>query len=92
MGEIRQIKEEIIDLAKRHSLYGNILKTNGKIVINRGSESPEFLFIGEAPGFTENKMGLPFVGRSGKIKLCLLAKSIISSFICRISPILRKKN
>ncbi|MBS3150688.1 hypothetical protein J4425_02705 [Candidatus Woesearchaeota archaeon] len=67
MGEIRQIKEEIIDLAKRHSLYGNILKTNGKIVINRGSESPEFLFIGEAPGFTENKMGLPFVGRSGKI-------------------------
>jgi len=67
MNEISQIKEEIIKVAKNHPLYENILKTNGKIVINRGSDHPEFLFIGEAPGFTENKLGFPFVGRSGKI-------------------------
>ena len=64
---INEIKEEIINAAKNHELYHNILKTNGKIVINRGSEHPDFLFIGEAPGFTENNLGLPFVGRSGKI-------------------------
>ena len=67
MDEIEQIKEGIINLAKKHNLYNNIIKTDGKIVINGGSENPDFLFIGEAPGFTENKMGLPFVGRSGKI-------------------------
>jgi len=65
--EIEEIKEEIIKASKNHELYNNVLKTKGNIVINRGSEKPDFLFIGEAPGFTENKMGLPFVGRSGKI-------------------------
>lgn len=65
--KIETVKEEIINAAKNHKLYRNILKTNGKIVINRGSENPEFLFIGEAPGFTENREGIPFIGRSGKI-------------------------
>ncbi len=67
MNNLDSIKKEITEAAENHELYKNILKTNGKIVINRGSESPEFLFIGEAPGFTENKLGLPFVGRSGKL-------------------------
>ena len=67
MESINEIKKEIIEAAEHHELYKNIIKTNGKIVINRGSESPEYLFIGEAPGFTENKLGLPFVGRSGKL-------------------------
>jgi len=64
---MNKIKEEIISAAKSHELYNNIIKTNGNIVINKGSENPDFLFIGEAPGFTENKQGIPFVGRSGKI-------------------------
>jgi len=64
---MEETKKEIINAAKNHELYKNILKTNGNIVINRGSEHPEFLFIGEAPGFTENKQGIPFIGRSGKI-------------------------
>ena len=67
MESINEIKKEIIEAAEHHELYKNIIKTNGKIVINRGSESPEYMFIGEAPGFTENKLGLPFVGRSGKL-------------------------
>lgn len=67
MKEIEEIKKEIISAAKSHELYDNIIKTKGNIVINKGSEKPDFLFIGEAPGFTENKQGMPFVGRSGKI-------------------------
>lgn len=31
-----------------------------------GDPAAEILFIGEAPGFNEDKQGLPFVGRSGK--------------------------
>ncbi len=31
-----------------------------------GDPAADILFIGEAPGFNEDKQGLPFVGRSGK--------------------------
>jgi uracil-DNA glycosylase len=35
-------------------------------VIYRGSPAPRVVFVGEAPGATEDRVGLPFVGRSGK--------------------------
>ncbi|HLY76983.1 MAG TPA: uracil-DNA glycosylase [Thermoplasmata archaeon] len=35
-------------------------------VIHRGSLRPRVLFVGEAPGATEDHRGLPFVGASGK--------------------------
>src|SRR5580658_9355603 len=34
-------------------------------VIYRGSPTPRLLFVGEAPGATEDRTGVPFVGRSG---------------------------
>lgn len=37
--------------------------TNG--VPGAGSPQAEIMFIGEGPGFNEDKQGLPFVGRSG---------------------------
>src|SRR3990167_6135108 len=64
---LKKVKEELIEVANKHALYQNILKTNGKIVIGKGSQTPEYLFLGEAPGFTENQQGAPFVGRSGKL-------------------------
>ena len=36
-------------------------------VIGRGSLNPKVVFIGEAPGAEEDKQGLAFVGRSGKL-------------------------
>lgn len=38
-----------------------------QVVIGRGSVPADILFIGEAPGKTEDLRGLPFVGRSGKL-------------------------
>jgi DNA polymerase len=35
-------------------------------VIGKGSCSPKIFFIGEAPGESENKTGIPFYGRAGK--------------------------
>ena len=35
-------------------------------VVYRGGDRPRILFIGEAPGVEEDKLGLPFVGRSGR--------------------------
>jgi DNA polymerase len=34
-------------------------------VVYRGAPRPRVLFIGEAPGAEEDRLGLPFVGRSG---------------------------
>lgn len=37
------------------------------IVLYRGVRKPKILFIGEAPGKEENKIGRPFIGRSGTL-------------------------
>lgn len=42
-------------------------------VMGRGSHSADIMFIAEAPGEQEDHMGLPFVGRSGKLLDELLA-------------------
>ncbi len=64
MIELRELE----DAAKKHELYKNVISTGGNIVFYRGNlENPEYLFIGEAPGQTENREGKPFVGRSGKL-------------------------
>jgi len=92
MENIEKTKDEIIDAVKSHELYKNILKTNGNIVIHRGSENPDFLFIGEAPGFTENKLGLPFVGRSGKILDMWINESKKSFGIINAIPVIPLSN
>lgn len=36
-------------------------------VVYRGSPRPRAVFVGEAPGAEEDRVGVPFVGRSGRI-------------------------
>ncbi|EKE18709.1 MAG: Phage SPO1 DNA polymerase-related protein [uncultured bacterium] len=40
---------------------------NSHIVIGDGNLDAEILFIGEAPGKNEDKLGIPFIGSSGRI-------------------------
>ena len=65
--KLSSFKKEFFDHANKSTLYENVKRTNGKIVFGRGSDNPKILFIGEAPGFSENEKGKPFVGRSGKL-------------------------
>lgn len=74
------IKNKIIEASKKHPLYNNIIKTNGNIVIGRGSKNPEYLFIGEAPGGNENIQGQPFIGKSGKLLDKWMLENDIKSF------------
>jgi DNA polymerase len=60
-------REQILEHAEKHELYKNITETKGHIVFGRGDDEAKILFIGEAPGFSENQQGKPFVGRSGKL-------------------------
>ena len=42
-------------------------KTRTKFVFGSGNPDAELMFIGEAPGFDEDKQGLPFVGAAGQL-------------------------
>jgi uracil-DNA glycosylase family 4 len=45
-----------------------------QVVFGAGSAQAELMFVGEAPGFHEDKQGLPFVGQAGKLLEKLLAQ------------------
>ena len=53
---------EHIRLVKETEIYKNC--TN--IVIGKGNEKADILFVGEAPGRKEDEQGEPFVGAAGK--------------------------
>ena len=38
-----------------------------QLVFGDGAEQPELVFVGEGPGFEEDRAGKPFVGRAGKL-------------------------
>src|SRR5213594_4049584 len=45
-----------------------------QVVFGCGSPDADLMFVGEAPGFHEDKQGLPFVGQAGKLLEKLLAQ------------------
>jgi DNA polymerase len=49
-----------------------LAETRTQVVFGSGSPSAELMFVGEAPGFHEDKQGVPFVGAAGKLLSKLL--------------------
>jgi DNA polymerase len=47
--------------------------TRTQVVFGAGSPTADLMFVGEAPGFHEDKQGLPFVGAAGQLLSKLLA-------------------
>jgi uracil-DNA glycosylase family 4 len=41
--------------------------TRTQVVFGAGSPTADLMFVGEAPGFHEDKQGVPFVGAAGKL-------------------------
>ena len=63
-NEWEQLSQDIQN-CKKCDLYKNI---RNKVISRRhGCHNPPVLFVGEAPGEKEDKLGLPFVGRSGNM-------------------------
>jgi DNA polymerase len=48
--------------------------TRTTVVFGSGSSDADLMFVGEAPGANEDKMGVPFVGQAGKLLDRLLAE------------------
>jgi uracil-DNA glycosylase family 4 len=44
-----------------------LAQTRTQVVFGSGSPSADLMFVGEAPGFHEDKQGVPFVGAAGKL-------------------------
>src|SRR6186997_1047932 len=42
-------------------------QTRTQVVFGNGNPDAELMFVGEAPGFHEDKQGYPFVGQAGKL-------------------------
>lgn len=45
----------------------SLCETRTNVVFGKGARDAKILFVGEAPGESEDKEGMPFVGRSGKL-------------------------
>ena len=65
--ELEKLKNEI-EADKSLPTYGA-----ANLVFGEWNPEAEVMFIGEAPGFHENKLGRPFVGRAGQLLNKLLA-------------------
>jgi DNA polymerase len=44
-----------------------LAQTRTQVVFGSGSLHADLMFVGEAPGFHEDKQGVPFVGQAGKL-------------------------
>jgi DNA polymerase len=62
-------------------------QTRTQVVFGSGNANAELMFIGEAPGAQEDRMGLPFVGQAGKLLDKLLGEIGMERgdvFICNV--------
>jgi len=51
-----------------------LAQTRQSVVFGAGNADADLMFVGEAPGANEDRMGLPFVGQAGKLLDQLLAE------------------
>lgn len=67
-------KEAALDALKQEMTKDALLPLHeANLVFGEGSAEAEVVFIGEAPGFHEDRLGRPFVGQAGKLLDKLLA-------------------
>ena len=67
----------------------DLCKTRTNVVIGKGNEKADILFVGEAPGKNEDLQGLPFVGKAGTNLDNLLSKINLSISNIYIANILK---
>lgn len=78
MNKIEELnKLEAEFKSKKAELPLGPLATN--LVFGEGNPEAMFMFIGEAPGFNEDRLGRPFVGQAGK----LLDKTLLQNGLAR---------
>jgi len=59
----------LLEIANRVARYSkcHLCKQRTQTVPGQGSDAPEIMFVGEGPGADEDRQGLAFVGKAGKL-------------------------
>jgi DNA polymerase len=65
-AERRELLKEVYEQARGCEDCA-LHRTRTNVVFGAGNADAELMFIGEAPGANEDKLGLPFVGQAGKL-------------------------
>jgi uracil-DNA glycosylase family 4 len=65
-AERRELLKTVYEEA-RECLRCPLHQTRTNVVFGAGDADADLMFIGEAPGANEDRMGLPFVGQAGKL-------------------------
>ena len=73
MTTLQEIKNQVIECTKC-----DLCKTRKKSVPGKGNPNSDIIFIGEAPGRSEDNAGEPFVGAAGKKLSAALEKAGIT--------------
>jgi uracil-DNA glycosylase len=60
-----------------------------QVVIGSGDPDADLMFVGEAPGFHEDKRGVPFVGQAGRLLETLLEEIGLSRAQVHIANVLK---
>ncbi len=71
-AERREVLKEVLAQARSCVRCPQLAATRKTVVFGAGNADAELMFIGEAPGASEDEQGVPFVGRAGKLLETLL--------------------
>lgn len=73
-AERRELLKEVYAQAKVCTRCPELAATRKTVVFGAGNADADLMFVGEAPGATEDEQGVPFVGRAGKLLEKLLGE------------------
>ncbi len=70
----RESLKEVFLQARACIRCPELAATRKTVVFGAGNADADLMFVGEAPGASEDEQGVPFVGRAGKLLATLLAE------------------
>src|SRR5271155_1657512 len=73
-AERREALKEVFAQARGCTRCPELAATRKTVVFGAGNADADLMFIGEAPGASEDEQGVPFVGRAGKLLETLLGE------------------
>lgn len=66
-SERREALKEVLARTRACTRCPELAATRNKVVFGSGNADADLMFVGEAPGASEDEQGVPFVGRAGKL-------------------------
>ena len=70
----REVLADVFRDARACTRCPHLAQTRTQVVFGAGNADADVLFVGEAPGADEDRDGIPFVGRAGKLLTELLGR------------------